>query len=368
MSYAGLPPSEFAMLLCQQAQQRNQNDHQAFLNQFPNPQYAQAPSNQSASYPATPQRLPPTFSNNIASSGPFDPFPNPFPMGSHPVQCPVQLPHVPFPHDGMAAPAYGNLDNFQRPTAQHIEYSQSQTHPSDHLGRSQQVQPSQSLQPTHGPLPYRNNTSATNWTTIHPTLGLCILVPIGAMSLSAPQSPGNWTAASTAGSRHHHRDHHNSRVDRLRRRHSRELTPYVRYMSPSPSSSFSPYFLSPSSSVTVTPALRQRHLNDPDSRSRSTPRFRAIGGFTPLRSHSVPRPSIEASVSTVRTCSSCRGTGTDSSYEPFTDGSVAPTPRTGREDAVVGQGESSRGQEVETREGPVEGRRRFQASVEDVDE
>ncbi|KAK7715885.1 hypothetical protein SLS63_011224 [Diaporthe eres] len=164
-------------------------------------------------------------------------------------------------------------------------------------------------------------------------------------------------------------DHYGSRADRIRRRHSRELTPYMRYMSPSPPRSFSPYLSSPSSSVTVTPILRHRRLNTPES-GRSPRRFHGIGGFTPLRSRDVPRPTIESSVSTVRTCSQCGGTGAESSYEPFTDGSVAPTPQMGREDAVVGRGRSPCG-EVEGQdgqEGPAEGHRRFQASVEDLDE
>lgn len=285
------------------------------------------------------------------------------------MQFPVQFPLAPMPHPGTSAPAYGSssFENIQRPTRQHTEPVQNEFRGSDHSSLSEQVMPSLSLQQNNAALSHRAQSVPTNLnlTTIHPTLGLCVLVPIGALSASAPQSPGNWTIGSTTGSRRRDRD--NDRVDRLRRRHSRELTPYMRYMTPSPPRSYSPYLSSPSSSFTVTPILRHRHRNTPEY-DRNPRRFHGIGGFTPLRSQDVPRPTIEPSISTVGTCSQCGGTGASSSYEPFTDGSAAPTPRvTTREDAFVGNGESSRGY-LGGQESPAEDRRRFQASVEEVDE
>ncbi|KAG6355987.1 hypothetical protein INS49_015372 [Diaporthe citri] len=350
MSYTGFPPNDFALWISRQVQQGQQGDHhhaQALLNQFSMPQYPLPPSSRAASYPATPQGQIPsaTFSNNITGSCPPGPFQNPYPMNSNVLQFPLQLPQAPFPYPGISAPGYVELS------------------PNEYPMGSQQVAPTQGLQQNGGALSYRDPSVPTNLTTIHPSLGLCVLVPIGALSVNAPQSTSDWSAASNPGSRH--RDHYGTRVDRLRLR-SRELTPYTRHMSPSPTRSFSPYLSSPSSSVTVTPILRHRRLNTPES-GRSPRRFHGIGGFTPLRSHDVPRPTIESSISTVGTCSQCGGTGADSSYEPFTDGSVAPTPQMGRDDAVVGRGEPSRAH-VEDREGPAGGHRRFQASVEDIDE
>lgn len=308
------------------------------------------------------------MSTTITSPYPLGPFPNQCPMSFQPAQFPVQFPQAPFPYAGVSAPAYGSIENIQRLARQHTEPVQRGIRPGDPLTASPQVLPTQSLQQNSGALSHRAQSVPTNLTTIHPTLGLCVLVPIGALGAhaSAPQSPGNWTVASTAGSRH--RDQYGSRVDHLRRRRSRsrELSPYVRYMSRSPSRAFSPYLNSPTSSVTVTPLPRYRRVNTPEY-ARSPRRFRGIGGFTPLHSRDVPRPTIEPSVSTVGTCSQCGGTGASTPYEPFTDGSVAPTPRIAREDVVVGHGGSSRGR-TEDQEGSVEGRRRFQASVEEVDE
>lgn len=370
MSYTDFPPTDFRFWLSRQSQQGNHTYTQALPNQFSMPQYPLPPSSQPASYPAPPQgQIPSTiFSTNTTGSCPPAPFPNPYSISSNTLQLPAQFPQAPFPYPGLSAPAYGSFENIQRLTPQHIEPVQSGTLQNDGPMGSQQVVPSQGLQQNGGDRSYREQSvpSNLNLTTIHPTLGLCVLVPIGALRLStsAPQSPGNWTAASTAGSRHS--DRHTSRVDRFRRRHSRDLTPYMRYMSPSPTRSFSPYLTSPSSSVTVTPILRHRRLNTPEY-GRSPRRFHGIGGFTPLRSRDIPLPSIEPSPSTVRTCSECGGTGADSSYEPFTDGSVAPTPQIGREDAVVGRGQSSQGH-GQDQEGPAESHRRFQASVEEVDE
>lgn len=368
MSYTGFPPNDFALWLSQQVQQGFHDHSQAVPNQFSIPQYPLPPSSRPASYPPTQQGQIPSapFSNNFTSSCPPVSFPNPISMSSNSSQFPAQFPQAPFPYPGITAPAYGSFESIQRSTPQYNE--PVQTLPNDYPMGSQQVVPTQGLQQNGGDRSHRDPSVPTNLnlTTIHPTLGLCVLVPIGALRLStsAPQSPGNWTAASTAGSRHS--DRHTSRVDRFRRRHSRDLTPYMRYMSPSPTRSFSPYLTSPSSSVTVTPILRHRRLNTPEY-GRSPRRFHGIGGFTPLRSRDIPLPSIEPSVSTVRTCSECGGTGADSSYEPFTDGSVAPTPQIGREDAVVGRGQSSQGH-GQDQEGPAESHRRFQASVEEVDE
>lgn len=374
MSNTDFPPADFRFWLSRQAQQGNHDHSQALPNQFSMPQYPLPPSSRPASYPATPQGQIPsaTFSTNIPGSCQPGAFPNPYLMSSNilqfptqlPAQFPVQFPQAPFPYPGISAPAYGSFENIQRSTPRNNEPFQSGTLPNEYPVDSQQAVPTRDLQQNGGALSCREQSAPTNLATIHPTLGLCVLVPIGALSVSAPQSTSNWSAASTAGSRH--RDHYGSRVDRLRRRHSRELTPYTRYMSPSPTRSFSPYLSSPSSSVTVTPILRHRRLNTPEY-GRSPRRFHGIGGFTPLRSHDVPRPTIESSISTVRTCSQCGGTGADSSYEPFTDSSVAPTPQMGREDAVVGRGQSPRGY-VEDQVGPAEGHRRFQASVEDIDE
>lgn len=367
MSYTGFPPNDFAFWLSRQVQQGNYGHSQALPNQFSMPQYPLPPSSQATSYPAAPQGQVPsaTFSNNTTGSCPPGTFLNPYQMNSNLLQLPVQFPQVPYPYPGISAPAYGSFENIQRLTPQYTEPVQSGTVPNENP-MPQQVVTTQDLQQNGSAVSHRDPSVPTNLATIHPTLGLCVLVPIGALALStsAPQSPGNWTSASTAGSRHSHR--HNDRVDRLRRRHSRELTPYMRYMSPSPTRSFSPYLTSPSSSVTVTPILRHRRLNTPES-GRTPRRFHGIGGFTPLRDHDIPRPSIERSISTVRTCSECRGSGVDSSYEPFTDESVAPTPQVGRENADVDRGQSPRGQ-VEHQENPSEDHRRFQASVEDIDE
>lgn len=366
MSYTDFPPTDFRFWLSRQAQQGSHDHSQALPRQFSMPQYPLPPSSRPTSYPTTPQGQIPsaTFPTNITGSCPAGPFQNPYSMSSNTLQFPAQFPQAPFPYPGISAPGYGSFENIQRPTPQNNEPVQSGTLPNEYPMGSQQVVPTRDLQQNGGAVSYREQSVPTNLATIHPTLGLCVLVPIGALSVSAPQSTSNWSVASTYGSRH--RDHHGSRVDRLRRRHSRELTPYMRYMSPSPTRSLSPYLSSPASSVTVTPILRHRRLNNPEY-GRSPRRFHGIGGFTPLRSHDVPRPTIESSISTVRTCSQCGGTGADSSYEPFTDSSVAPTPQMGREDAVVGRGQSPRGH-MEDQEGPEEGHRRFQASVEDIDE
>lgn len=377
MSYTGFQPNDFAFWPPSQVQQGNRNQNQSLLNQFPIPQYPLPPSSGPASYTAPLQGQAPStsFPTNITDSCPPCPLPNlvqnpllnPFSTTFPPMQFPVQFPLNPLPQAATSVPAYGNssFENVQRPIPQHIE-PQNEIPGSDHHMVPQQVMPSLSLQQNNGALSHRAQSVPTNLnlTTIHPTLGLCVLVPIGALSASAPQSPGHWASASTPGSRH--RDRYNDRVDRLRRRHSRELTPYMRYMTPSPPRSYSPYLSSPSSSVTVTPILRHRHRhrNTPES-GRSPRRFHGIGGFTPLRSQDVPRPTIEPSISTVGTCSQCGGTGASSPYEPFTDGSVAPTPRMTRENSVVVNGESSRGNVDES---PAEDRRRFQASVEEVDE
>lgn len=368
MSYTDFPPNEFAWRLAQAFQQGNMDQSQALLNQYSIPQYPPPPSSRSASYPAALQGQRPTsnFSTNMHSSLPPGSYSSHYQTNSYPAQFPVQFAHVPQQYAGISTPAYGSLDHIQRLNPQYNQPGQSDNGPSDHYVGSQQVVPTRSLQQNSGTLSYRDQSAPTNLTTIHPTLGLCVLVPIGALGSSVPQTPRNWSATSTAGTRH--RDPYNDRVDRLRRRHSRELTPYMRYMSPSPPGSFSPYVVSPSSSVTVTPILhRRRRDNTPASGMRSPRRFRGIGGFTPLRSYDVPRPTIERSVSTVGTCSQCGGTEASSSYEPFTDGSVAPTPRIAREEDAVCQGDLSRGN-VEGQESPVEDHRRFQARVEEVDE
>lgn len=377
MSYPGFPSNDFASWPFQQVQQGNTNHQHSLMSQVPIPQYPLAPISGPGSYTAPPQG--PTQSTsvptNITSSCPPGPFSNPFPnpylnpfsTSFPPTQFPAQFSFAPLPHAGTSAPAYGSFENLQGPIPQPPEPVQDGIHPSEYPMGSQQVLPSRNLQQTDNTLSHRAQSVPTNLnlTTIHPTLGLCVLVPIGALGASAPQSPGNWTTASTHGT--HHRDRYNDRVDRLRRRHSRELTPYMRHTTPSPPRSYSPYLSSPSSSFTVTPILRHRHRNTPEY-GRSPRRFHGIGGFTPLRSQDVPRPTIEPSISTVGTCSQCGGTGASSSYEPFTDGSAAPTPRiTTREDAFVGNGESSRGY-VGEEESLAEDRRRFQASVEEVDE
>lgn len=378
MSYTGFQPNDFASWPPPQVQQGTMNHNQSLLNQFPIPQYPLPPSSGPASYTAPLQGQAPStsFPSTITDSCPpcplpnmlQNPFLNPFSTSLPPMHFPAQFPLAPLPQAGTSAPAYGSssFENIQRPTPQYIE-PQNEIRGSDHSMVSQQVIPSFSLQQHNDALSHRAQSVPTNLnlTTIHPTLGLCVLVPIGALSASAPQSPGHWGDSSIHGSRH--RDRYNDRVDRLRRRHSRELTPYMRHTTPSPPRSYSPYLSSPSSSFTVTPILRHRHRNTPEY-GRSPRRFHGIGGFTPLRSQDVPRPTIEPSISTVGTCSQCGGTGASSSYEPFTDGSAAPTPRiTARENAFVGNGESSRGY-VGGQESPTEDHRRFQASVEEVDE
>lgn len=378
MSYPGFPYNDFASWPFQQGQQGNSNHQQSLSNQFPIPQYPLPTSSGPASYTAPPQgsTQPTSFPTNITSSCPPLPFPNPFPnpflnsfsTSFPPMQFPAQFPPAPLPQAGTSAPAYGSFENIQGPAPQHTEPGQSGSHPNEYSMGSQQAVPSRNLQQVNGAHSHRAQSVPTNLnlTTIHPTLGLCVLVPIGALSASAPQSPRNWTIPSTPGSRH--RDRYNDRVDRLRRRHSRELTPYMRYMTSSPPRSYSPYLSSPSSSFTVTPILRHRHRNTTPEYGRSPRRFHGIGGFTPLRSQDVPRPTIEPSISTVGTCSQCGGTGASSSYEPCTDGSAAPTPRiTTRENGFVGNGESSRGC-VGGQESPAEDRRRFQASLKEVDE
>lgn len=368
MSYTGFPPNDFTSCPSHEVQQGNPHQHQSLLNQFPIPQYALPPSSRPTSYLAPPQsQLPPsTLSTTITSPYPLGPFPNPFPTSFQPVQFPVQFPQAPFPYAGVSVPAYGSLENIQHFTRQHTEPVQSNIRPGDNPVGHQQVLPTESLRQNSGTLSRRAQSVPANLTTIHPTLGLCVLVPISALNASASQSPGNWTAASTAGS--NHRDQYGSRVDHLRRRRSRsrELDPYVRYTSRSPSRSFTPYVASPSSSVTVTPLPRHRRLDTPDA-GRSPLRFHGIGGFTPLRSRDVPRPTIEGSVSTVGTCSQCGGTGASTPCEPPTDVSAMATPRSPREDGEVGYGEASR-RHAEDRGSPVDGRGRFQASVVEVDE
>lgn len=358
MSYPGVPPNDFAFWLSQQAQQGSLGPSQAPLNHFPIPQHQVPFGSQALSYPPAPQaHIPP---------GSFTaPLTMPFPVGS----LPQQFAQLPLMQPGASAPAY---DSIWRSTPEYNESVQNGTRPNNYPVNTQQVLPIRALQQNHAPPPhYGNESAAAHLTTIHPSLGLCVLVPIGQLGTSAPPSPGNWEVANSLRGGHRHRDHYSSRVDRFRRRHSRELTPYVRCMTPSPqrSPSVSPYLSSPSSTVTVTPVMHYRHYNTPEF-GRSPRRFHGIGGFTPLRRPqsvvSVPRPTIEASPSTIGTCSECGGTGA-SPYEPFTDGSVTPTPRVAPIDIVMGQGESSR-EHGKAREEPAEDSRRYQASLEDVDE
>lgn len=386
MSYPGFPPNDFALWLSQQVQQGNLTHHQALSTQLSMPQYSMPLSNplplstRPASFPASPQvQIPPAnFSANATSTYAPAPFSNPYPVGPNTLQLPAPFPQLPFHQPGTSVPAYGSLESNWRPVRQHSEPVHGGTRPESHLMYPQQVlPPTQGLQQQdHCPFPYANQQVSHNTTlaTIHPTLGLCVLVPIGALGTIAPPSPGGWTV--TASPRPH-RDRQGDRVDRFRRRHSRDLTPYLRQMSPSPSSPLSPYLSSPVSSVaTVTPILRHHHRRSrrgtPETGTRrlSSPgrRFRGIGGFTPLRDRDVPRPTIEPSVSsTIATCSQC-GAAAGSPYEPFTDGSVPPTPLAGgQEDSVVAQDGSSRGVEG-TQGSPAQDSRRFQASVEDIDE
>lgn len=360
MSYPGLPPNEFAYWLSQQVQQGSLGPFQAPLNQYSIPPHPVPFGSQPFSYPATPQaQIPPGSFTTTA------PLTMPFPVGS----LPPQFPQLPLLQAGASAPAY---ENMWRSTTPYNEPVQSGIRPSDYPVNTQQVVPIRALQQNHAlpPPHYGDQSAATHLTTIHPSLGLCVLVPIGQLGASAPPSPGNWAVANSVG--HRHRDHYSSRVDRLRRRHSRELTPYMRSMTPSPqrSPSVSPYLSSPSSTVTVTPVMHYRHYNTPEF-GRSPRRFHGIGGFTPLRRPqsvvSVPRPSIEASPSTIATCSQCGGTGGTSPYEPFTDGSVTPRPRVSPVDVVMSQGESSRAH-GEAQEESAGDHRRFQASMEEVDE
>lgn len=365
MSYPGLPPNEFAFWLSQQVQQGTLGQPQAPLNQFPIPQHQVPFGSQAFSYPATPQAQIPTGSFPTTANGAYStaPLTMPFPVSS----LPPQFPQIPLLQAGASAPVY---ENIWRSTPPYNEPVQSGTRPNDYPVNTQQVVPIRALQQNHAapPAHYGDQSAATHLTTIHPSLGLCVLVPIGQLGASAPPSPGNWAVANPVG--HRHRDHYSNRVDRLRRRHSRELTPYMRSMTPSPqrSPSVSPYLSSPSSTVTVTPVMHYRHYNTPEF-GRSPRRFHGIGGFTPLRRPqsvvSVPRPSIEASPSTIATCSQCGGSGA-SPYEPFTDGSVTPRPRVSPADVVMGQGESSR-THGDAQEEP-EDHRRFQASMEEVDE
>ena len=362
MSYTGFPPNEFALWLSQQVQQGNMDPNQALSNQLSIPQHPLPLSSRAASYPPTQQGQIPTgmFPTNTISAYPTVPFTMPYPITSFPAQST----QVPFPHYGASTPAYGSLENTWRSTPQYIEPVQSGTHPNE----SQQVVAIRTPQQNHAPPPYGNQSPGAHLTTIHPSLGVCVLVPIDQLRASAPPSFANWAAANNVG--HRHSDYYSSRIDRLRRRHARELTPYMRSMTPSPqrSPALSPYLSSPSSSVTATPVLRHRRYNTPEF-VRSPSRFHGIGGFTPLRRPqsvlSVPRPTREASISTVGTCSQCGGTGAGDSYEPFTDGSNAPTPRGIRDDRVMGQGKSSSGH-GEAQEESEEERGRFQASVEEV--
>lgn len=380
MSYPGLPPNDFALWLSQQVQQGNLSHNQALLSQLSIPQYSMPLSNplplsaRPASYPASPQvQIPPAnFSANATNTYAPAPYSNPYPMGPNTLPLPTSFPQLPFPQAGTSAPAYGSLESNWRPVRQHSEPAHGGAHPDNYVVWPQQVlPPNQGLQQQdHCPFPYANQQASHNTTlaTIHPTLGLCVLVPIGALGTIALPSPGGWTV--TASPRLH-RDRQGDRIDRFRRRHSRDLTPYLRQMSPSPSSPLSPYLSSPVSSVTMTPILRNHRRRGTPEAGRSTPgrRFRGIGGFTPLRDRDVPRPTIEPSVSsTIATCSQCGAAAAGSPYEPFTDGSVPPTPLAGgQEDSVVGQDGSSRGA-VGDQGSPARDSRRFQASVEDIDE
>lgn len=359
MSHISYPPSEYALWLSQQVQQGNFHPYWAMLSQLPLPEYPLPLNTRSASEPPSRHSQIPTtgFQANTTTAYPTGPVAMPYPITSYP----MQFPQVQGPQAGTSVPTYTSTENNWRTAPQYNEALQSGARPSE----SQQVLPIRALQQSHPPTSYDDLSVGTHLTTIHPTLGLCVLVPLDQLRASAPLSSPNWSTTNNASQR----DYNSTRVDRLRRRHSRSLTPFMRSMSPSPhrSPTLSPYLSSPSSSVTMTPGIRRCRYNTPEF-VRSPSRFYGIGGFTPLRRAnsvaSVPRVTRETSISTVGTCSQCGGTVAEDSYEPFTDGSVVATPRNlVRDGALVGQRESS-SRRGEGQEDSNEGYGRFQASVE----
>ncbi|KAG8163664.1 hypothetical protein KVR01_006961 [Diaporthe batatas] len=371
MSYTSYSPNEYALWLSQQFQRGNLHPYWATLGQLPLPQYPlPVPLNsRSASEPPTHQSQIPTAGFQIITT---DTYPTgsmamPYPTTSFPVQDP----QAPVPHVGTSVPAYASFENNRRAAPHDNDTIQSGSRPSE----SQQVLPIRAVQQNHLPTPYETQPIGTHLTTIHPSLGVCVLVPLDQLRASAPPSAPpsspNWSTVNNAS--HSVRDYDSTRVDRLRRRHSRSVTPFMRSMNPSPrrSPTLSPYLPSPSSSIAMTPSIRHRRHNTPEF-VRSPGRFRGIGGFTPLRrtqsAASVPRVTREASISTVGTCSQCGGTVAGDSYEPFTNGSIVATPRNVvRDGALAGQGESFRGC-GEGQEALNGGHGRFQATVEEVDE
>lgn len=365
MSYTGYPHNEYALWLSQQVQQGNIHPYWAMLGQLPLPEYTLPFNSRSASEPPfqPSQIATASFQANTTGTYPTGSVAVSYPMTSFP----VQFPQARIPHFGTSIPAYAGIENSWHTAPQYHETLQNGPRPS----ASRQVMPIRALQQSDPPTSDDAQSVGTHLTTVHPSLGLCVLVPIDRLRASAPLSSPNWSTANNASESH--RGYDSDRIDRRRRCRSRSLTPFMRSMSPSPRRSIplSPYLLSPSSSVTMTPVIHRRRHNTPEF-VRSPSRFHGIGGFTPLRrpqsAASVPRITREASISTVGTCSQCAGAAASDSYEPFTDGSVVETPRNVVQDgALAGQGASSRVR-VEDQEDSNEDHGRFQASVEEIDE
>ncbi|KAI3390623.1 hypothetical protein diail_9016 [Diaporthe ilicicola] len=361
MSYDDRPPNEHAL----QFSQRGDFDHyQAWLNQFSIPQYNLLPNSPSASFPAGLQ-------SHIPSESPAAITTNAYPTSLPPPQYRMSFPPAavalnPFMHAGTSTLVDGRNENTQNTVPERYNSAQREghQHPTVPGYPQQRYATPRSQHQNPQPLLYRNYSSPTSLATIHPTLGPCILVPIGAASQGAPQSSGSWMVANTAGPRHN--EYYASRLDRLHRRHGHEDDAHFSSTSLSPSRSPSPYLSTPSSSPTVTSTSglpRRRRDAHRSRRSLSPPRFRGDGDYVHLRSHSERRSGRQASISTTETCSECRCSRASSSSGPNIGGELEARAQGSREGAAEGQKESTNGCPM-LQEQPVEESESLQHSVE----
>lgn len=325
MSYETATRDGHALQYCQDG---DIEYYRAWLNQFFSPQYDFSSSSRPASYHAVTHP-------HIFAEGGMTNATNAYPTGPHVPQYVRDLrfdrfAQAPSTQGGASTSARSSLENNLHTRAQGNEPTQSDIHPHDSFPeypRERDITARGRHQNRRARL-FRTHSSPTNLTAIHPTLGPCILVPIRGASDGDPAITGSWMV--------HHRDHYNRRLDRLRRRHDREDSPYLRSATPSPTRSASPYVSTPSSSPRVTYI--------PSGRGDGS--YVRLEGFTPYdRPHSSYEPGFgrDASFSTARTCSECRESGFGSSCGPTIGRPFGPTSRTAQEHTTHGHRVPERG-------------------------
>lgn len=301
MSYDNLTPPEHGL---RYPQRGDFGGYQAWLNHFPITQYAVLPSNHPAGFSAGPQSQIPPYSTATNATSAYPTYPRPF-------QYQISLPPggVHQAHFMHAVPPT-MVDQSTRNTLPAAPERYGSAQSEGHQHRAQHQHRRSYL--------HRSHSVPMNLATIHPDLGLCMLVPIAGPDRGAPQSHDGRMAVDNAG--FSRGDYYASRLDRLRRLRGHQAdNDFLRSTTASPSRSPSPYISTPSSSPTVTPTSElPSHLRDArgSRRSLSPPRLHGHGDYDRRRSRSESRPGREASISTVETCSECRGARAGSVSEP----------------------------------------------------